>query len=206
MTEKTVSQCAYDQLGFGVASGPSRFRSPGWFAVGQTVSQCVSCNSGLFGYRKPYRTRNGSLFHYWALVCPKCQKAVEPSELSPVARKMLYDSSTMRPSDSAIAIPDVRKKLNEVQRVPVQSKYQFAPTDEIESPSDISLRPCSGCGERIPKERISKEPSTRYCFTCKSKLEGNFNQTISEGLAGTREEHKRMRSELSRDMWLRNRQ
>ena len=78
-------------------SAYGRFESPGWFYVGTTVADCPSCGEPFEGFRRPY-TAGGKIWHYWALVCLRCNSMREPAELDPKARRDLYASSELRPS------------------------------------------------------------------------------------------------------------
>lgn len=50
----------------------ARFDLPGWFSVGITQLECLTCRTDMEGYRKPYVTSAGARYHYWALVCVAC--------------------------------------------------------------------------------------------------------------------------------------
>ncbi len=68
----------------------SRFKSDGWFAVGNIDAKCPICNKGsLAGYRKPYITKNSQKYHYWALLCRHCAKLFEPANLHEASKKVL---------------------------------------------------------------------------------------------------------------------
>ena len=73
-------------------SAYGRFESPGWFYVGTTVADCPSCGEPFEGFRRPY-TAGGKIWHYWALVCLRCNSMREPAELDAKARRDLYASS-----------------------------------------------------------------------------------------------------------------
>jgi RNA polymerase-binding transcription factor DksA len=188
MTNKTVSECTQEQFGFNVTNGPARFKKPGWFSVGRSVSSCPSCSESMWAYRKPYQTKIGATYHYWALVCHICKSAFEPAELHDDKRSLLYESSDLKPS----------KKITEIQDATIFNPDKASDTNQLLEKNDaididLSLRPCLKCGKRIPKERILRIPDARHCVACLSSLEGDFRNYIDEGIAGTREEHKLIR-------------
>ena len=84
-------------------SAYGRFESPGWFYEGTTVADCPSCDQPLEGFRKPYE-KYGKIWHYWSLVCLRCNSMREPVELELKARRDLYDSSELRPSLNEAAL------------------------------------------------------------------------------------------------------
>jgi len=198
MSNKTVSECTKEQFGFDVSNGPARFRKAGWFSVGRSVSNCPSCSESMWAYRKPYKTKTGATYHYWALVCSICKSAFEPAELNDNKRSLLYESSELKPSKKITEIQDVRKVLLDIRQ---DTNQELEKNEIIEL--EQSLRPCVICGERIPRERTLKNPDARHCVTCLSSLEGDFRHYIDEGIAGTREEHKSIRGKIWSD--LRNR-
>jgi len=198
MSNKTVSECTQEHFGFNVTNGPARFKKAGWFSVGRSVSSCPSCSESMWAYRKPYQTKTGATYHYWALVCAVCKSAFEPAELHDEKRSLLYESSELKPS----------KKITEIQDATIVRKDKLSITNQVFEKNeiidfDISLRPCVICGQRIPRERTLKNPDARHCVTCLSSLEGDFRHYIDEGIAGTREEHKVIRGKVWSD--LRNR-
>lgn len=194
MSNKTVSECTQEQFGFNVTNGPARFKKSGWFSVGQSVSSCPSCSESLWAYRKPYQTKTGATYHYWALVCAVCKCAFEPAELRDEKRSLLYESSELKPS----------KKITEIQTATTVKLDKLTDINQVFEKNaivdfDISLRPCAICGQRIPRERTLKNPDARHCVTCLSSLEGDFRHYIDEGIAGTREEHKVIRGKIWSD-------
>jgi len=195
MNNKTVSECTHEQFGFNVTNGPARFRKSGWFSVGRSVISCPSCSELMWAYRKPYQTKTGVTYHYWAMVCAICKSAFEPTELDDEKRSLLYESSELKPSkeiqDPTIVKTDSLSDTNQV--------FEKNEINDI----DLSLRPCVICGQRIPSARTLKNPDARHCVTCLSSLEGDFRHYIDEGIAGTRQEHKEIRGKVWSD--LRNR-
>jgi hypothetical protein len=96
---KTAYEAVNEQFGVTATGGPARFNKPGWFYIGPAISNCTECRSTMEAFRKPYRTKAGVQYHYWALYCPKCSTLIEPKSLGE-KRKELYDSSELRPTDA----------------------------------------------------------------------------------------------------------
>ncbi len=71
---------------------------------------------------------------------------------------------------------------------------------EVETP--LSVRLCSACGMEIPPERINVTPGATRCIKCQNdfELHHDTRPKIDEGLAGTREGHKKMRGQLWAEM------
>lgn len=76
----------------------ARFDLPGWFSVGVTQVECPTCRTDMEGYRKPYVTSAGAMYHYWALVCVTCCRAWAPADLEDGSRTVVYKASGHRPS------------------------------------------------------------------------------------------------------------
>jgi phage/conjugal plasmid C-4 type zinc finger TraR family protein len=57
---------------------------------------------------------------------------------------------------------------------------------------------CIDCGEIIPEARLEISPQTNRCVKCQQALEGKnpntYKRKIDEGLAGSREDHKRLKA------------
>jgi RNA polymerase-binding transcription factor DksA len=195
MSDKTLSECVQELFGFKVTNGPARFKKTGWFSVGQSVINCLSCSESMWAFRKPYQTQTGVTYHYWALVCSTCKSAFEPAKLDYDKRNLLYESSENKPIQKVTEIQD--KAM--VKPDEIQDKNKVIKKDELPD-VELSLRPCVKCGNRIPRERTMKNPDAIHCVTCLSLLEGDFRQYIDEGIAGTREEHKSIRGENWSDL------
>ena len=150
---KTVSECAEDVLGVTVEGGPARFRKGGWFSVGGTVSVCPRCKSTLWGFRKPYTTKAGLTFHYWALVCSTCRTAVEPSELGEEHRKRLYRSSELPPAEAE----DIRKNgdanIGMAMKASIRNcKFAFKcplKWESLAKTTDPDVRFCDECQQEV---------------------------------------------------------
>jgi len=86
----TLANLVYAEHRISIDVDLSRFRSEGWFAVGNTAARCPHCRATpLPGYRKPYTNSRGDQYHYWALVCLSCKKVFEPQSLDPLSQKQL---------------------------------------------------------------------------------------------------------------------
>ena len=59
-------------------------------------------------------------------------------------------------------------------------------------------RLCVDCYKAIPEERLSIAPNTIRCVSCQSNYEKTHDTRprINEGIAGTREENKKMRGQV----------
>ncbi len=72
----------------------------------------------------------------------------------------------------------------------------------------LTQKQCVDCGASIPAARIQANPATERCVRCQQAFEqldpSLTERKIDEGLAGTREDHKRMRGNLRSDMGKRN--
>ena len=91
--------------------------------------------------------------------------------------------------------PRYSTALPQKQEVAIKPRVQAASNAE-------NARLCIDCGIVIPPERVSTAPSVSRCVRCQAALEQNHDTRayIDEGLAGTREGHKRMRGQLWGDM------
>jgi len=72
--------------------------------------------------------------------------------------------------------------------------------ESIESVTDARL--CIECGAVIPQARVIAVPTVSRCVKCQEEFERTHDtrQHINEGLAGTRDENKKMRGQLWGDM------
>jgi len=96
--ENNVYEAVHERFGVDAIGGPARFYRPGWFYIGPAVTDCPECSSVTEAFRKPYITKAGIQYHYWALFCSKCRKLMEPKVLGD-KKNDLYNSSELRPSD-----------------------------------------------------------------------------------------------------------
>ena len=71
----------------------------------------------------------------------------------------------------------------------------------------VTTRLCEGCGRSIPSARLAKVPDARLCVPCQTAHESTHDTSphIDEGLAGSREDHKRMRGKQWNEMVQRSR-
>jgi len=116
MDSMTVAECAQQRLGLTIDCGIDRFGTPGWFDTGSAHCPCPCCGNDLWSFRKPYESSGKTCF-YWALVCAACKRAIEPAQLSPERRKLLYASSSHRPTPVA-AIPAATPSVGPAPHVP----------------------------------------------------------------------------------------
>lgn len=117
-SEHSAYEAAKIQFNIDATGGPKRFTTPGWFYIGPAVAYCPKCRVRTEAFRKPYTTRAGLRFHFWALLCLECQYFFRPIELG-AARKTLYGSSQHRPtSDSGQGpLPDQPKTVASQEHV-----------------------------------------------------------------------------------------
>lgn len=68
-------------------------------------------------------------------------------------------------------------------------------------------RLCNDCQKLIPEERIAIAPNSTRCVSCQAIFEKTHDTRprINEGIAGTREENKKMRGQVWGDLRNRNR-
>jgi len=69
------------------------------------------------------------------------------------------------------------------------------------------FRLCAGCREPIAVERLESVPDAQFCTRCQSENEvtRDTRRYIDEGLAGSREDHKKMRGRQWSEMVQRSR-
>jgi RNA polymerase-binding transcription factor DksA len=69
---------------------------------------------------------------------------------------------------------------------------------------------CVDCGGLIPPARVEAVPNVQRCTKCQSRFESRdpsiIKRTVDEGLAGSRDDHKKMRAHLWGDMMRRRRE
>jgi hypothetical protein len=70
------------------------------------------------------------------------------------------------------------------------------------------LRECDDCGNIIPPQRVEAIPNVTRCVRCQTEYEKRHDTKahINEGIAGTREENKRLRGQLQSDIRKRGRE
>lgn len=71
----------------------------------------------------------------------------------------------------------------------------------------VTTRSCEDCSRCIPSARLAKVPDARLCVACQTAYEVTHDTRpkIDEGLAGNREDQKRMRSKQWSEMVQRSR-
>lgn len=92
---------------------------------------------------------------------------------------------------------------------------EWLPIDAKSSPKNLATPPCSEsvesvtdarlcieCGVVIPQARVVAVPTVSRCVKCQAEFERTHDTRthINEGLAGTRDENKKMRGQLWGDM------
>lgn len=97
---------------------------------------------------------------------------------------------------------------------------QYLPIDSKSSPENLATPPssesvefvtdarlCIECGVIIPQARVVAVPTVSRCVKCQAEFERTHDTRphINEGLAGTRNENKKMRGQLWGDMRNRDR-
>lgn len=73
-------------------------------------------------------------------------------------------------------------------------------SESVESATDARL--CIECGVVIPQARVVAVPTVSRCVKCQAEFERTHDTRphINEGLAGTRDENKKVRGQLWGDM------
>lgn len=90
LTSVSLSEVVYADRGVDVSPSLARFKTDGWFPVGNVDVNCAECGrSPMSGYRKPYLNKCGDKYHYWALLCMNCKQLFEPASLKPDAKNKL---------------------------------------------------------------------------------------------------------------------
>lgn len=76
------------------------------------------------------------------------------------------------------------------------------PHEKSAHKNPLLIKYCIGCGQCIPPGRVEVNPNVARCTKCQSEFEQTHDtrQKIDEGLAGTRDAHKKMRGQLWGDM------
>jgi RNA polymerase-binding transcription factor DksA len=124
---------------------------------------------------RPCTEKEGEWCEFWRSTPP-----------DPLARKSCGDASS---SEVASSVTNHKRHTEPMLKTP------------------LSVRLCSDCGIEVPPERIHAAPDVKRCFKCQNNFEMHHDTRprIDEGLAGTREEHKKMRGQLWGDMQSRGR-
>ena len=101
--------------------------------------------------------------------------------------------STPETTRSRPITPDAINKVSDSpQKPPVINR----PIEKIAHQAPQRL--CIDCQKKIPEARLAISPSAVRCVSCQSAFEKTHDTRpkINEGLAGTREENKRMRGQI----------
>lgn len=100
---------------------------------------------------------------------------------------------------STDALHAVETKIEQLPQVVKTCSPELSETSRLKSDnSPISHRLCIECGVTIPHERVLALPAVIRCINCQSVFESthNMRQRIDDGIAGTREENKRMQNQV----------
>jgi len=132
------------------------------------------------------------------------QRSIELTEKRP---------SSQRKSVNPFRVPQNKLVIQKQRRADITSKRQVASYSSKKRKSkNISKSDnlCIDCGEPIPKARLKAKPNASRCVGCQSSVESadpnSYVRRVDEGLAGTREGHKRMRGQVWGDMLRRSRE
>ena len=113
-------------------------------------------------------------------------------------------SREFRPAKTQLTQTRVRKKQPH-HATAIQVKRRLAST----SINDATNRYCIDCGKSIPSARLEISPEARRCVQCQRALEGKnpsvHRRRIDEGLAGSRDDHKKLKAREWGSMVNRNR-
>lgn len=93
------------------------------------------------------------------------------------------------------------------QAEPVSQRPAMPEAASAKPSTGRTVRLCIDCGLNIPPARVAAVPSVSRCLKCQSAFENtrDTHPRIEEGLAGTREGHKKMRGQQWGDMRNRSR-
>lgn len=114
---------------------------------------------------------------------------------------VVYPMTAQMPKSNAFASKSPAKAPRFVER-----RREIAVKQPVRNPN---ARRCIDCGCQIPFERLEAAPDATRCLACQRSHEkmspGSGKKGINEGLAGTREGHKRMRGQIWSDVRRRSR-
>ena len=90
--------------------------------------------------------------------------------------------------------------INKVSDSPQKPPVINRPIEKIAHQTPQGL--CIDCQKKIPEARLAISPNAVRCVSCQSAFEKTHDTRpkINEGLAGTREENKRMRGQIWGEM------
>jgi RNA polymerase-binding transcription factor DksA len=95
-------------------------------------------------------------------------------------------------------IPDIESK-SDLSEEEVNQDTNIAHIDIIDD-----IVECIDCGEEISKARIRANPNANRCVHCQGLIEkinpSSIKRMVDDGLAGSREDHKKLRANLYSDM------
>jgi phage/conjugal plasmid C-4 type zinc finger TraR family protein len=127
-------------------------------------------------------------------------KTVDPPKqrkrkAAPLPEAGLKDAETWRSfKQEAADLPKPRKKRRS-KRVKISQEHAVT---TISHPIKNSTRLCCDCGEPIPVKRLEANPDAGRCVECQMEFEGRnphiASRKADEGIAGSREDHKKLRA------------
>ena len=87
-------------------------------------------------------------------------------------------------------------------------QYEIQPPVATDETGSADVRECLDCGIVIPVARVQAIPNVSRCAHCQEKLEASHpelsERKVDEGLAGSREDNKKMRNKNFSDIRKRN--
>ena len=122
-----------------------------------------------------------------------------------IAPSLLFQEKTIGPGPvkGQLLSRKIRKPITKgknSQPKPKRSNYHSKDTFRLPSTAteNQSDHNCIECSEPIPEARLKINPQTCRCVECQQVLErknpDTYKRKIDEGLAGSREDHKRLRA------------
>jgi phage/conjugal plasmid C-4 type zinc finger TraR family protein len=99
-------------------------------------------------------------------------------------------------------LPNQVEPESKQQHLEAKTRQPTRPDSGLVKSPAVDARLCVECGVVIPPARVKAVPSVARCVKCQSAFEHTHDTRphISEGLAGTRDENKKMRGQLWGDM------
>jgi RNA polymerase-binding transcription factor DksA len=117
------------------------------------------------------------------------------------------NNNVARKDDPTHAAAQISQEPRKPPFVDGQGRDLSAPREHAVSALMVKITGslCHECGQAIPVIQLEMDPNTIYCLGCQSRSAGGSRYFIDEGIAGTREENKRMRARLWGEMRSRGR-
>lgn len=129
---------------------------------------------------------------------PAARQAAPSPEPARAPQFVVESKATLEPAQ-----PQAPKPTPPAARqAPTPPKRARPPTPNPAPVAAANERLCIECGVVIPPGRVKAVPTVSRCMKCQESFEQNHDtrRRIDEGLAGTREGHKKMRGQLWGDM------